>query len=150
MRFIPALIGPVFGPLVGGICGLSFLALDFSHQYSRLACWVLCAVLRICRISSPIFIDFDLKGFLILQVLHFSCLCTGNVRKRKGDKPTLLVFIFGFLMLYFYYKHARKAEHPIFPAESFSGAHIPCRFSGNLATRLGISSITSFAIDDFR
>ena len=55
--------------------------------------------------------------------------------------PVLLVFILGFLMIYFYYRHARKTDHPIFPLNLFQVRTFRVGILGNLITRLGISSI---------
>ena len=53
----------------------------------------------------------------------------------------LLGFLLGFLMLFFYYKHARKDNNPIFPLNLFQVRTFRVGILGNLATRLGISSI---------
>lgn len=139
---IPALIGPVLGPLVGGylvdylswhwiflinipigIIGV-FLGLRFMPNYKGVSNF------------------FDLKGFFIFAsaslLLSISLEFLGTA---KHVTPVLLVLIFGFLMFYFYYRHARKTENPIFPLDLFQVRTFRIGIVGNLLTRLGISSI---------
>jgi len=139
---IPALIGPVLGPLVGGYMvdylswhwiflinipiGLTGIALSirFMPDY-----------------KSPI-IDFDLKGFLIFAaaslLLSISLELFGNT---VHITPVLVVLLSGFLMLYFYYRHATTDNNPIFPLNLFQVRTFRVGILGNLATRLGISAI---------
>ncbi len=139
---IPALIGPILGPLVGGymvdylswhwiflinvpigLLGI-FLSLKFMPDYK----------------SDKI--TFDLKGFLIFAsaslLLSVSLEMFGNTQHT-----TLILFIFtlGFLMIYYYYIHAKKTKDPIFPLNLFQVRTFRVGILGNLATRLGISSI---------
>ncbi|MCJ7934940.1 MAG: MFS transporter [Chryseobacterium sp.] len=139
---IPALIGPVLGPLVGGymvdylswhwiflinipigVLGI-FLGLKFMPNYK----------------SDNV--DFDLKGFLIFAaaslLLSVSLELFGDI---QNITPVLLVFIMGFLFLYYYYKHARREGNPIFPLNLFQVRTFRVGIVGNLATRLGISSV---------
>jgi EmrB/QacA subfamily drug resistance transporter len=139
---IPALIGPVLGPLVGGYMvdylswhwiflinipiGLLGMALSFRYMPDY---------------KSPI-IDFDLKGFLIFAaaslLLSIALELFGNT---VHVTPVLLVFMSGFLMLYFYYRHAKTDNNPIFPLNLFQVRTFRVGILGNLATRLGISAI---------
>lgn len=139
---IPALIGPVLGPLVGGylvdylswhwiflinipigILGI-FLGLKFMPDYTSRD------------------YHFDLKGFLIFAAaslfLSVSLELLGNA---KNVTPVLLIAIAGFLMLFFYYRHARKTENPLFPLNLFQVRTFRVGIIGNLVTRLGIASI---------
>lgn len=139
---VPALIGPVLGPLVGGymvdyfswhwiflinipigLMGI-FLSLKYMPDY----------------ISQTI--TFDLKGFLIFAsaslLISIALESFGTV---KNITPVLLIFILGFLMIYFYYRHARKTTSPIFPLDLFQVRTFRVGILGNMATRLGISSI---------
>ena len=139
---IPALIGPVLGPLVGGYMvdylswhwiflinipiGLLGIVLGFKYMPDY---------------KSKI-VDFDLKGFLIF--FFFSLLLSialelfGNTQYIT---PVLIFFIMGFLFLYYYYKHARKDDNPIFPLNLFQVRTFRVGILGNLATRLGISAV---------
>ena len=139
---IPALIGPILGPLVGGymvdylswhwiflinipigILGI-FLGLKFMPDYKSTT------------------LTFDLKGFLIFA--SASLLLSISLEMFGTTTHTtfiLLVFILGFLMIYYYYIHARKTENAIFPLNLFQVRTFRVGILGNLATRLGISSI---------
>ena len=55
--------------------------------------------------------------------------------------PVISVFITGFLLLYFYYRHAKKDGNPIFPLNLFQIRTFRVGMAGNLATRLGIASV---------
>ena len=139
---IPALIGPVLGPLVGGYL-VDYLSWHWIFLIN-IPIGILGIVLGLKYMpnyKSPI-IDFDLKGFLIFAMaslsLSISLELFGNA---KNITPVLLVFLLGFLMLYFYYKHAKKDNNPIFPLNLFQVRTFRVGILGNLATRLGISSI---------
>ncbi|MDA3615924.1 MFS transporter [Polluticaenibacter yanchengensis] len=139
---IPALIGPVLGPLVGGYL-VDYLSWHWIFLIN-IPIGVLGIVLGLKYMpnyKSPV-IDFDLKGFLIFAIasllLSISLELFGNV---GNVTPVLLVFLLGFLMLFFYYKHARKDNNPIFPLNLFQVRTFRVGILGNLATRLGISSI---------
>ena len=139
---VPALIGPVLGPLVGGymvdylswhwiflinipigLIGI-FLSLKFMPDYKSKE------------------IKFDFKGFLIFAS---ASLLLSIALERFGTAqnitPVLVIFICGFMMIYFYYRHAKKTENPIFPLNLFQVRTFRVGILGNLATRLGISSI---------
>lgn len=139
---VPALIAPVLGPLVGGylvvyttwhwiflmnipigILGI-ILSLKYWPDYKSKE------------------IHFDLKGFLIFGAaslaLSIALEMFGNT---KNITPVLTIFLGGFLLLYFYYKHAVKEKNPIFPLNLFQVRTFRVGLLGNLATRLGISSI---------
>jgi MFS family permease len=139
---IPALIGPVLGPLVGGYL-VDYLSWHWIFLIN-IPIGVLGIVLGLKYMpnyKSPV-IDFDLKGFLIFGLasllLSTSLELFGNA---KNMTPVLLIFLMGFLMLYFYYKHAKKDNNPIFPLNLFQVRTFRVGILGNLATRLGISSI---------
>ncbi len=139
---IPALIGPVLGPLVGG-----YMVDYFSWH------WIFLINIPIGIIGILLSLkfmpdyqsnntDFDLKGFLIFAaaslLLSVSLELLGNT---KNITPVLLIFLLGFLMFYFYYRHAKKDENPIFPLNLFQVRTFRVGILGNMATRLGISSV---------
>lgn len=139
---IPALIGPVLGPLVGGymVDYLSWHWIFLINVPIGLIGIVLS--LKYMPDYKSAIIDFDLKGFLIFAaaslLLSISLELFGNTLHVT---PVLLVFALGFLMLYYYYRHASKDNNPIFPLNLFKVRTFRVGIVGNLATRLGISSI---------
>ncbi|HFK5586342.1 TPA: MFS transporter [Elizabethkingia anophelis] len=139
---IPALIGPVLGPLVGG-----YLVDYFSWH------WIFLINIPIGIIGIVLgskfmpdykseSLDFDLKGFLIFAsaslLLSVSLELFGDL---QNTTPVLFIFILGFLFLYYYYWHAKRDENPIFPLNLFKVRTFRVGIIGNMATRLGISSV---------
>lgn len=139
---IPALIGPVLGPLVGGYM-VDYLSWHwiFLINIPIGLTGILLSIKFMPDYRSTI-IDFDLKGFLIFAaaslLLSISLELFGNT---VHVTPVLLVLSLGFLMLYFYYRHARRDDNPIFPLNLFQVRTFRVGILGNLATRLGISSV---------
>jgi EmrB/QacA subfamily drug resistance transporter len=139
---IPALIGPVLGPLVGGYM-VDYLSWHwiFLINIPIGLIGILLSLKFMPVYKSPI-IDFDLKGFLIFGaaslLLSIALELFGNT---VTNTPVLLITVLGFLMVYFYYRHAKKDNNPIFPLNLFKVRTFRVGILGNLATRLGISSI---------
>jgi EmrB/QacA subfamily drug resistance transporter len=139
---IPALIGPVLGPLVGGYL-VDYLSWHwiFLINIPMGLIGILLSIGYMPDYKSPI-IDFDLKGFLIFAaaslLLSISLELFGNT---VHITPVLLVLLSGFLMLYFYYRHAETDNNPIFPLNLFKVRTFRVGIAGNLSTRLGISAI---------
>ncbi|MCY0977992.1 MFS transporter [Chryseobacterium wangxinyae] len=139
---IPALIGPVLGPLVGGYM-VDYLSWHWIFLIN-IPIGVLGIVLGLKYMPNynSRDTDFDLKGFLIFAA---ASLLLSVALELFGDiqniTPVLLVFILGFLFLYYYYRHAKKGNNPIFPLNLFQVRTFRVGIIGNLATRLGISSV---------
>ncbi|MFB9109972.1 MFS transporter [Flavobacterium gyeonganense] len=139
---IPALIGPVLGPLVGGYM-VDYLSWHWifliNIPFGMIG--ILLSMKYMPDYKSPI-IDFDLKGFLIFAaaslLLSISLELFGNTVRLT---PVLLILMSGFLMLFWYYRHAIKDSNPIFPLNLFQVRTFRVGILGNLATRLGYSSI---------
>ncbi|WP_223606983.1 MFS transporter [Chryseobacterium sp. OSA05B] len=139
---IPALIGPVLGPLVGGYM-VDYLSWHWIFLIN-IPIGILGIVLGLKYMPDykSTDVDFDLKGFLIFAaaslLLSISLELFGDM---QNISPVLFVFILGFLFLYYYYKHARRGGNPIFPLDLFQVRTFRVGIVGNLATRLGISSV---------
>lgn len=139
---IPALIGPVLGPLVGGYM-VDYLSWHwiFLINIPFGFIGIILSLKYMPDYKSPI-IDFDLKGFLIFAaaslLLSVSLELFGNTVRLS---PVLLILMSGFLMLYWYYRHAITDNNPLFPLNLFQVRTFRVGIIGNLATRLGYSSI---------
>ncbi len=139
---IPALIGPVLGPLVGGYM-VDYLSWHwiFLINIPFGFIGILLSLKYMPNYTSTI-IDFDLKGFFIFAaaslLLSVSLELFGN---SVHVSPVLVILTTGFLMMYWYYRHASKDNNPIFPLNLFQVRTFRVGIVGNLATRLGISSI---------
>lgn len=139
---IPALIGPVLGPLVGGYM-VDYLSWHWIFLINiPIGVIGIILSLRFMPDYRSAIIDFDLKGFLIFAaaslLLSIALELFGNTVHTTSVLSTLLL---GFLMLYFYYRHATKDNNPIFPLNLFKVRTFRVGIVGNMATRLGISSV---------
>lgn len=139
---IPALIGPVLGPLVGGylVDYLSWHWIFIINIPFGIAGIILGMKYMPDYHSGET--HFDLKGFLIFAaaslLLSVSLELFGNT---QNITPILMIFILGFLLFYFYYRHAKKASNPLFPLNLFQVRTFRVGIVGNMVTRLGISSV---------
>ncbi|RZL52624.1 MAG: MFS transporter, partial [Pedobacter sp.] len=104
---IPALIGPVLGPLVGGYM-VDYLSWHwiFLINIPMGLVGILLSLRYMPDYRSKV-IDFDLRGFLIFAsaslLLSVSLELLGDV---VYTTPALGVMLLGVTMLYFYYRHA--------------------------------------------
>lgn len=139
---VPALIGPILGPLVGGYM-VDYLSWHwiFLINVPVSLVGIFMAIRYMPNYKSDV-IRFDFKGFLIFAVA--SLLLSISVEMFTESvkvTPVLLMLILGFIFVYFYFKHSLKEENPIFPFSLFQVRTFRLGILGNLATRLGISSI---------
>ncbi|MDF2157306.1 DHA2 family efflux MFS transporter permease subunit [Algoriphagus sp. CAU 1675] len=139
---VPALIGPVLGPLVGGYL-VDYLSWHWIFLINiPIAILGILLSIKFLPDYTSKSLEFDLKGFLIFGAASFmlsiSLELLGN---SVQTTPILLALTLGFLMLYFYYRHAKKEENPIFPLNLFQVRTFRVGILGNLVTRIGISSV---------
>lgn len=139
---VPALIGPILGPLVGGYM------VDYLSWH-----WIFLINVPISLVGlamsvkylpdhrSPT-IDFDFKGFLIFAGASLLLsIAVELFTESHNVTPVLLLFVVGFILVFFYFKHSHTDNNPIFPFSLFQVRTFRLGILGNLATRLGISSI---------
>lgn len=139
---VPALIGPVLGPLVGGYM------VDFFSWH-----WIFIINIPIGLIGvflslkfMPNFksktLNFDFKGFLIFGAASLSLsIALELLGNTIHVTPILSILLLGFILFYIYYRHAKKDSAPIFPLNLFQIRTFRIGVVGSLATRMGISSI---------
>jgi EmrB/QacA subfamily drug resistance transporter len=139
---VPALIGPVLGPLVGGYM-VDYLSWHWIFLMN-IPIGIVGIILswRYMPNYTSTNVDFDLKGFIIFAsgslLVSMALELLGNSVKTT---PILGILLSGFLMFYLYFKHARKDDNPLFPLNLFQVRTFRVGLLGNLATRLGISSV---------
>ncbi len=139
---VPALMGPILGPLLGG-----YLVEYVSWH------WIFLINIPIALFGIIMSFWFmpdysrpnaamDFKGFILFGiaslVLSISLELMGQ---PKMLTVVILLLLAGGLFLYFYFRHARRNEDALFPTNLFLIRTFRVGLLGNLASRLGISSI---------
>lgn len=139
---MPALIGPVLGPVAGG-----YLA-EYASWH-----WIFLLNLPIGLLGfilgRNIMPDIkggdtslDFKGYLIFSAS--ACLLLSAMEGLSHALPpflTLSVLCAGLLSAYAYFKHMKTAARPIYSADLFLIRTFRLGLAGNLFSRIGISSI---------
>ncbi|WP_367913830.1 DHA2 family efflux MFS transporter permease subunit [Leadbetterella sp. DM7] len=139
---IPALIGPILGPLVGGYM-VDYLSWHWIFLINVPISLVGLAMgLKYMPDYRSQVIDFDFKGFLIFAAASLLLSISAELfTDAHNVTPVLLMVILGFVLVFFYFKHSHTDNNPIFPFSLFQVRTFRLGILGNLATRLGISSI---------
>lgn len=140
---IPGLVGPILGPLLGGIL------VTYATWHWIFIINIPIGVLGVLYAlkSMPDFKmpkrKFDILGFILfgfgLVMLSVS-LDLFSDDSLSNYVPALIV-LGGFFCLFLYILHARRIKHAIIPLNLFKTRTFSIGISGNLATRLGTGSI---------
>ncbi len=145
---MPALIGPIVGPPLGG-----FLATYFDWRYIF---WINAPIGLLGVILSSFFIPqikeldvrpLDLKG-AILSALGLSCLVFGFTIAGRGFAPPLidaLIILSGFFACGAYIRHARETPHPILDLKLLATPTFHAAIYGGFLFRIGVGA-TPFLI----
>jgi EmrB/QacA subfamily drug resistance transporter len=140
---VPALIGPVIGPPVGG-----FITTFFEWRWIF---WinvpigvlgVVLATLFIPEVREAMPVKFDALGF-ILSALGLAMFMTGSTSFGLGllPRPLVLFCLFGgAALLLAYIVHSRRAAHPILDLSLFALPTFRLSMIGALIFRLGIGA----------
>lgn len=139
---MPGLIGPVLGPLLGG-----YLVVAASWH------WIFLINIPIGAVGIWFGYKFmpnykensgalDFVGFAIFSIAVVM-LSMGLEFAGAGSQLyfALIIFCFGIFLLGAYVWYAKKAENPLFPMSLFEIRTFRTGVLGNLASRIGISSI---------
>ena len=145
---MPALIGPIVGPPLGG-----FLATYFDWRYIF---WINAPIGLLGVILSSFYIPqikeadvrpLDIKGAM-LSALGLSCLVFGFTIAGRGFAPPLidaLIIITGFFACGAYIRHARAAPHPILDLKLLRTPTFHAAIYGGFLFRIGVGA-TPFLI----
>ncbi|MEO8669493.1 MAG: MFS transporter, partial [Bauldia sp.] len=140
---VPALIGPVVGPPVGG-----FITTYFQWRWIF---WinvpigmlgVVLAVLYIPNLREEMRVRFDVRGFL-LSAFGLAGFMTGSTSLGLGllPLPLVLSLLFGVaLLLLAYIVHSRRVANPIIDLTLFALPTFRLSMMGALLFRLGIGA----------
>ena len=139
---MPALIGPIFGPLVGGYL------VEYASWH-----WIfllnlpigLLGVLLGWRIMPDVKGEnttLDLSGYLTFASAACLLMLAVEMVSHSGAVWfSLLLALGGTAFALLYYRHMKTAANPIYAADLFQVRTFRLGLTGNLFSRLGISSI---------
>ena len=140
---VPGLIGPILGPLLGGIL-VTYATWHwiFIINIPIGVLGIFYALKHMPDFKMPKR-KFDTFGFILfgfgLVMLSISLDLFGD--KSLPSYIPIAVVLMGFLFLLFYILHARRIKYAIIPLNLFKTRTFSIGISGNLATRLGTGSI---------
>jgi len=141
---IPALIGPVLGPPVGG-----FITTYFSWRWIF---WINIPVAAVGIVMASLFIPdtreatstpFDYSGFF-LSGLGLAALVSGSAVADVGGVSPLLIFVLfgaGFLSVLLYVFHAKRARAPILDLKLLRFPTFRAGIVGGSLFRLGVGAM---------
>ncbi len=139
---MPALIGPVLGPLVGGYL------VEYASWH-----WIFLLNLPIglmgLIVGWKIMPDvkgektaLDLSGFLMFAAAACALTLSVEIVSHSNAAPfSLLLAASGAVLMWLYYRHAKTAPDPIYAGHLFKVRTFRLGLTGNLFSRLGISSV---------
>jgi len=139
---VPALIGPILGPLVGGYL-VEYVSWHwiFIINVPMGILGIVLAYFYMPNYKSDEY-HFDLKGFILFGL---ACVLMSVSVEMLGETSmltwTLLGLMCAILLLIAYFKYAQKATDPLFPLNLFQIRTFRIGMFGNIATRLGMSSL---------
>jgi EmrB/QacA subfamily drug resistance transporter len=139
---VPALIGPILGPLVGGYL-VEYVSWHWIFLIN-IPFGILGIILSLKYMPNYKDVEqhFDLKGFLIFAAASvLLSVSLEFVGAPKMLSPMLIGLIFAVLLLLWYFRYAQKEKEPLFPLNLFQIRTFRIGIIGNIATRLGISSL---------
>ncbi|MEK2688531.1 multidrug transporter subunit MdtD [Bdellovibrio sp. GT3] len=141
---IPALIGPLIGPTLGGYL------VEYASWH-----WIFLINLPVGIIGCiATYIDmpdirgvettkFDITGFILLSLsmVMISLALDGMSELGFPQATVLILVIFGLASLSAYWLHARRAHRPLFSLSLFQSSTYTIGLLGNLFARIGSSSM---------
>jgi len=140
---VPALVGPVIGPPLGG-----FITTYFEWRWIF---WINIPVGILGLVLATLFIPnlfgeerprFDTLGFL-LSALGLATFMTGSTSLGLNLLPpslTISMFLGGAVLLFFYVLHSRRAAHPILDLSLFKLPTFSTSMVGALLFRVGVGA----------
>ena len=141
---VPALVGPLIGPMLGG-----FLVQIASWHWIFLInlpvglIGIFCTIRFMPPIPAYPIGKFDLKGFLMLALAMVSIsFALDGISELAFQQATIIVLIaFGLSALVAYILHAERAKAPLFSLKLFRIRTFAVGLLGNLFARVGSASM---------
>lgn len=139
---MPGLVGPILGPVLGGVLVLGNLALDILINIP-----IGIAGLLYARKHMPNFTTarrrFDITGFLLfgLSLVLFSSGIELFGEKIVASWIALTVIVTSIGLLLLYILHARRTPNPLISLDLFKTRTFSIGIVGNIATRLGTGCV---------
>ena len=139
---MPALIGPIFGPPVGGYL------VEYASWH-----WIfllnvpigligIAAALKIMPNVKGVRVPFDTAGFLMFASAAFALTLAVEIITHPRTLPFAAgLAVCGAAALWLYARHARRTETPLYAGNLFQVRTFRLGLAGNLFSRLGISSV---------